>query len=66
MKREVINNNSFEIKRAKGELHPDREVRVLSDCYNKPSLVKQEIYDSWLKWYIAKIIPFQFTLTLGL
>ena len=38
-------------KKVKGELHPIREVRGLSDWYNNPSRTKYEIYHDWLKWY---------------
>ena len=46
-----LNNETFEVRKAKGELHPIREVRGLGDCYNKPSRAKYEIYHDWLKWY---------------
>lgn len=26
------------------------KMRLLSDCYAKPSLVKQAIFDSWVEW----------------
>lgn len=45
-----LNNEEFVIKEAKGFLRPNKEVRLLSDCYVKPSLVKQAIYDSWRDW----------------
>lgn len=44
------NNEDFVIKQAKGILHPNKQVRLLSDCYAKPSLVKQAIFDSWVEW----------------
>lgn len=45
-----LNNESFEVKKVKGELRPITEVRGLTDCYAKPSLVKQAIFDSWVEW----------------
>lgn len=45
-----LNNEDFVIKQAKGYLRPNEQVRLLSDCYAKPSLVKQAIYDSWCDW----------------
>ena len=47
-----LNNETFEVKKAKGELHPITQVRGLGDCYAKPSSVKYEIYNDWLKWYL--------------
>lgn len=44
-------NETFEVRKAKGELHPIKEVRGIGDCYDKPSKAKYEIYNSWLKWY---------------
>lgn len=46
-----LNNETFEVRKVKGELYPIREVRDLGDCYNKPSEAKYNIYNSWLKWY---------------
>lgn len=46
-----LNNETFEVKKVKCELHPISEVRGLGDCYNKPSRIKYEIYHNWLKWY---------------
>ena len=45
-----LNNEDFEIKQAKGKLYTNNQVRLLSDCYAKPSIVKQAIYDSWVSW----------------
>ena len=45
-----LNNEDFVIKQAKGILVPNKQVRLLSDCYEKPSLVKQAIFDRWLEW----------------
>lgn len=45
-----LNNEDFVIKEAKGELSPNIQVRLLSDCYAKPSIVKQAIYNSWVEW----------------
>lgn len=51
MKRYIqLNNEDFVIKEAKGILHSNEQVRLLSDCYAKPSLVKQAIFDSWVEW----------------
>lgn len=51
MKRYIqLNNEEFVIKQAKGILEPNKQVRLLSDCYENPSLVKQVIFDSWVKW----------------
>lgn len=51
MKRYIkLNNEDFVIKQAKGILHPNKQVRLLSDCYAKPSLIKQAIFDSWVEW----------------
>lgn len=51
MKRYIqLNNEDFVIKQAKGILHPNEQVRLLSDCYAKPSLVKQAIFDGWVEW----------------
>ena len=46
-----LNNETFEVKKVKRELHPISEVRGLGDCYNNPSRTKYEIYHDWLKWY---------------
>ena len=46
-----LNNETFEVKKVKRELHPISEVRGLGDCYNNPSRTKYEIYYDWLKWY---------------
>lgn len=52
MKQDIkLNNETFEVKKVKGELYSNKEVRRLDDCYNKPSKAKYEIYHSWLKWY---------------
>lgn len=46
-----LNNEVFEVKKVKGELYSSKEVRRLDDCYSKPSIIKQHIYNDWLKWY---------------
>lgn len=46
-----LNDETFEVRKVKGELHPIREVRGLGDCYNNPSRTKYQIYHDWLKWY---------------
>lgn len=45
-----LNNEDFVIKKAKGELSPNIQVRLLSDCYAKPSIIKESIYNSWVEW----------------
>ena len=53
MKRYIeLNNETFVVKKAKGELHPTTQVRGLGDCYAKPSSAKYGIYNDWLKWYL--------------
>lgn len=46
-----LNNETFEVKKVKGELYTAKELRGLGDCYNKPSNTKHYIYNRWLKWY---------------
>ena len=46
-----LNNETFEVKKAKGELHP-LEYRALVDCYNKPSMIKRSIWENWIDWLI--------------
>lgn len=46
-----LNNESFKVRKVKGELYPARKTRRLGDCYNNPSEVKCDIYNFWLKWY---------------
>ena len=48
-----LNNETFEIKKAKGELHPMVEVRTLEDCYARPSEAKKQIYSYWFDWYLT-------------
>lgn len=45
-----LNNETFEVKKAEGELHPIEVVRGLTDCYKNPSPLKLNIYNFWLKW----------------
>lgn len=47
-----INNETFEVKKVKGELYPTTNLRSLCDCYANPSNAKQEIYNGWLSWYL--------------
>lgn len=47
-----LNNETFEVKKVKGELYSITNLRSLSDCYAKPSNAKQEIYKGWLRWYL--------------
>lgn len=44
-----LNNETFEVKKAKGKLYPLR-LRGLLDCYNKPSNLKISIYNYWVNW----------------
>ena len=52
-----LNNETFEVKKVKGELHPIKEVRALTDCYARPSKVKKEIYKQWFDWYLTVESP---------
>lgn len=52
-----LNNVTFEVKKAKGELHPMKEVRNLDDCYARPSDTKKAIYNGWFNWYLAVESP---------
>lgn len=55
MKREVIiNGRTFTFKKAKEELHPNFITHDLCECYKKPSITKQAIYDDWLEWYMKE------------
>lgn len=52
MKRYIeLNNETFEVKKVKGELHP-LEYRTLVDCYNKPSEIKRSIWKQWVDWLL--------------
>ena len=46
-----LNNRKFEVKKSKIELRPNFVIRDLYECYKKPSIAKQSIYDDWLEWY---------------
>lgn len=48
-----LNNETFKVRHFKGELHPIKEVRRLTDCYARPSEVKKEIYNNWFNWYLT-------------
>lgn len=48
-----LNNVTFEVKKVKGELHPIKQVRTLSDCYARPSDAKKAIYNNWFNWYLT-------------
>lgn len=48
-----LNNETFEIIKAKYELYPIKEVRTLTDCYARPSEAKKEIYKHWFNWYLS-------------
>lgn len=52
MKRYIeLNNETFEVKKVKGELHP-LEYRALADCYKKPSDIKRSIWGQWVNWTV--------------
>ena len=52
MKQDIkLNNKTFEVKKVKGKLYPLR-LRSLTDCYAKPSDLKQAIYKEWVNWLI--------------
>ena len=58
MKRYIeLNNETFEVKKIKGELHPMKEVRTLDDCYVKPSAIKKAISSDWFNWYLTVDSP---------
>ena len=44
-----LNNETFVVKKVKGELRP-LEYRSLFDCYNRPSDIKQYIWNQWIDW----------------
>ena len=46
-----LNNETFEVKKVKGELHP-LEYKTLVDCYNKPSDIKRSIWSQWIEWLV--------------
>ncbi len=48
-----LNNETFEVKEAKGDLHPMKEVRTLEDCYARPSAIKKAIWNEWFNWYLS-------------
>ena len=55
MKKEVIiNDRAFTLKKAKVELRPNFITRNLYECYEKPSITKQSIYNDWLDWYMEE------------
>nr|DAW44297.1 MAG TPA: hypothetical protein [Caudoviricetes sp.] len=47
-----LNNKTFEVKKVKGKLRPLR-LRALTDCYAKPSDLKQLIYKEWVNWLMV-------------
>lgn len=52
MKRYIeLNSEIFKVRHSKGELHPIKKVRTLTDCYARPSEVKKEVYRQWFNWY---------------
>lgn len=57
-----LNNETFEVKKVKDELHPIKEVRGIGDCYNKPSETKYNIYHYWLKWYENSRVDYRYIL----
>ena len=52
-----LNNKTFVVKKAKGELHPITQVRTLTDCYARPSEAKKEIYSQWFNWHLTVDSP---------
>lgn len=48
-----LNNVTFEVKKAKGEVHPMKEVRTLENCYARPSKAKKAIWNEWFNWYLS-------------
>lgn len=46
-----LNNETFEVKKVKVELHP-LEYKTLVDCYNKPSDIKRSIWSQWIEWLV--------------
>lgn len=52
-----LNNETFEVKKVKGELYPMKEVRTLEDCYARPSDAKKAIYNDWFNWYLTVDSP---------
>lgn len=46
-----LNNELFDMRKAKGKLKPFVR-RSLTDCYKKPSALKQSIYRDWVNWLI--------------
>lgn len=52
-----LNNETFEVKKAKCELHPMKEVRTLENCYARPSGIKKAIWNEWFNWYLSVESP---------
>lgn len=52
-----LNNVTFKVRHFKGELHPIKKIRTLTDCYASPSEVKKEIYKQWFDWYLTADSP---------
>lgn len=50
MKQITINEIKFELKKSINHV-PHYTIRNLSDCYNKPSIYKERIYEQWLDFY---------------
>lgn len=46
-----INGHGFEVKKPINAI-PVISRRDLSDCYARPSVVKQAIYDNWSRWFV--------------
>jgi hypothetical protein len=58
MKRYIeLNKEIFKVRHIKGELHPITQVRILTDCYARPSEDKKEIYRQWFNWYLNADSP---------
>lgn len=52
-----LNNETFEVKKAKDDLYPMEKVCTLTDCYARPSEVKKAIYNEWFNWYLSVASP---------
>ena len=47
-----LNYEIFNVRKPRGKLKPFVH-RSLTDCYKKPSVLKQSIYSNWVHWLIA-------------
>lgn len=61
-----INGQTFEVIKPRKypvSLTNKYYLRGLSDCYEKPSVHKQAIYDEWYEWYRSDIRLSEFGIT---